>query len=195
MEGHTELSDLVRDENVQGIGEYFIGQGYNLTQVSDEFGESSRELELYERYLAEEAFEDRIPQSYVVPCHEIGPSITKNNLDTWIRDFCRQNELSLPKGFHKKTKDQLWGMYHGMAETYSFTREDSFKRSTPIAQGFKIRGYKHARQILDCPTNEVALRNLVYDVTRDGDLANNLDYRGLRHQYHRIVGVAKKMLK
>lgn len=194
MEDHIEISDLVRDEDVQGIGEYFIEQGYNLTQVSDEFGESSRELELYERYLAEEAFEDRIPRSYVVPQHEIGPSITKKNLDAWIRDFCRQNELSLPKGFHKKTKDQLWGMYYGMKDTYGFTERDTFNK-TGKRYGFNIGTYANAREIMRWPTNEDALRELVYKYIGDGDLAyGETSFRTIKYHVRRITETAKKML-
>jgi len=195
MLDHNELTDLVLNEDIQGIGNLLSEQGYTLDQVSNEFGESSREFELYERYLAEITFQSRASLSYIIPQHEVGPSITKKNLNDWIRQFCEENELKLPKGFSKKTAKQLWGMYHGMADTYGFTPEETFKRSQPIRDGFKIRGYKHAQQILDTPMNELALRNLVYDVTRDGDLANYLDYRGLRHQYHRIIGVAKKMLR
>jgi len=189
------LTDLVINEDIQGIGNLFSEHGYNLEQVSNEFGESSREFELYERYLAEITFQSRTSQKYIISQHDVGPSITKKNLNDWIRQFCEENELKLPKGFSKKTAKQLWGMYRGMADTYGFTQEDTFKKSQPIKDGFKIRSYKHAQQILDTPMNELALRNLVYDVTRDGDLANYLDYRGIRHQYHRIVGVAKKMLR
>jgi hypothetical protein len=189
------LTDLVNNEDTQGIGDFFLNQGLDLPQIATQFGETSREFELYERYLAEITFESRTTPHYITPQHEIGPSITKKNLDNWIRDFCNQNELKLPKGFGKKNKKQLWGMYLGMAEKYTFTPEETFKKSQPVEDGFKIRGYKHAEQILTHSTGELALRNLIYDVTRDGNLANNLDYRGLRHQYHRIVGVAKKMLR
>jgi hypothetical protein len=191
----SSLTELLINEDIQGIGRFFSNRGYDLTKVSDEFGENSREFELYERYLADIAFESRTTKNYIIPQHEIGPSITKGNLDNWIREFCKENELKLPKGFSRKNKKQLLGMYHGMLETYGIQEEKAFKKSLPVEQGFKIRSYKHAQQILDTPINELALRNLIYDVTRDGDKANYLDYRGLRHQYHRIIGVAKKILK
>ncbi len=125
----SRLNDLLGEENVQGIGRYFLENSYDLQRVSEEFGESSREYELYERYLAEISFASR---KHV-----------------------------------EKSKER----------------------------GFKIRGYEHAEQILDWPQNERALRTLVYDVTGDSDLAEYLNYRGLRHQYHRIKGVAQKILK
>ena len=100
----NSLTELLIDEDVQGVGEFFSNQGYDLTRVSTQFGENSREFELYERYLADIVFSSRTIPKYIVPQHEIGPSITKGNLDTWIRDFCKENELKLPKGFSRKNK-------------------------------------------------------------------------------------------
>ncbi len=191
---YNKLEKLVGEIDYRGVGDLFSEHGYSEEDVINKYGEFSEEARIYSHYLADEIYGDDSLE-YIVPQHEIGPKVTKNNLDKWIRDFCEQNELKLPKGFSKKTKYQLFGMYNGMAETYDFEKEDSFKHSLPVEPGFKIRGYKHAEQIKKWPKNEVALRNLVYDVTRKGDLANNLDYADLLHEYERIFAVAEKILK
>ncbi len=132
---YQSLETLVEEENINGIGALFTNLGYTITDVQNEFGEDSREVQHYERYLA--------------------------------------NQLVI-------NKDE--------------PTEKPRKRRKPNGKGFKIRGYKHAEEILAWPTNYNALRLLVYDVTRDGDFANSLDETGLRHQYHRISGLAKTIL-
>jgi hypothetical protein len=68
------------------------------------------------------------------------------------------------------------------------------QRRKPNGVGFKIRGYVHAEQIIKWPQDEESLRTLVYDVKRDAKFVESLDYKGLRHQYYRIRGVAKNIL-
>ena len=86
-------------------------------------------------------------------------------------------------------------MYGGMLNTYQIKKEDTFKHTSSIEPGFNIDGYNHAKKILNWSTNENHLRKLVYEVTKNEELSNSLDYNDLKHQYHRIFGVAKKILK
>nr|MBA4404697.1 hypothetical protein [Nanoarchaeum sp.] len=56
--------------------------------------------------------------------------------------------------------------------------------------------YSQAREVLAYQSNlESALKELVLKATRDEDLVARLDYAGLRHQYHIISGVAKRILR
>tara|TARA_Y100000310_G_C20601814_1_gene773436 strand:- start:71 stop:658 length:588 start_codon:yes stop_codon:yes gene_type:complete len=188
----NNLEKLVGEINYKKVGDFFSEQGYSEKDVINEYGEFSEEARIYSHYLANKVCD---LLNHTIPLHEIGPQVTKKNLDDWMRDFYEKNDLKLPRGFSKKTKNQLWEMYDKMSEKYYFKKEDTFKHSLPVEPGFKIRGYKHAEQIKKWPKNEVALRNLVYDVTRKGNLANNLDYSDLLHQYNRILAVAEKILE
>jgi retron-type reverse transcriptase len=132
---YQSLEMLVEEENITGIGTLFINLDYSLEDVEKEFGDSSRELQHYERYLA------------------------------------NQEIINKPE-----------------------TPEKPKGRRKPNGIGFNIDGYKHAERILNWPTNYRSLKLLVYDVTGDGDFANSLDEKGLRHQYHRISGLAKTIL-
>ena len=43
----NSLTELLIDEDVQGVGEFFSNQGYDLTSANTQIGENSREYELY----------------------------------------------------------------------------------------------------------------------------------------------------
>lgn len=128
------LEKLIENEDTTGIGNLFIDSNYSLHDVETTYGENSRELDHYERYLANEIILERTPQP-------------------------------IPR-----------------------------KRRKPNGIGFKIRSYVHAENIENWPQDEKSLKTLVYDVTGSAEFAESLDYKGLRHQYHRIAGVAKTML-
>ncbi|MBT3416845.1 hypothetical protein HON86_03050 [Candidatus Woesearchaeota archaeon] len=134
MIDYQSLEKLIEEENTPEIGTLFTNLEYSLENVKESFGEHSRELEHYERYLADQIMLER--------------------------------------------------------ESQPIKR----KRRKPNGIGFKIRGYDHAEEIIKYSQNEESLRTLIYDVTRDSDLAKSLDYRGLKHQYHRIAGLAKTIL-
>ena len=134
MIDYQSLEKLIEEENTNEIGTLFTNLEYSLENVENTFGEHSRELEHYERYLADQIMFERESQPI------------------------------------KRKKRKSNGI------------------------GFKIRGYEHAEEIIKYSQNEESLRTLFYDVTRDADLAKSLDYRGLRHQYHRITGLAKTIL-
>lgn len=56
--------------------------------------------------------------------------------------------------------------------------------------------YREAEEVLRFQSNdERSLRNLVFRATRDSDLVSILDYTELRHQYHIISGVARRILR
>ncbi|MBT6995455.1 hypothetical protein HN865_02915 [Candidatus Woesearchaeota archaeon] len=133
---YQSLENLVEEENINGIGALFTNLSYSVENVQEEFGEESREVQYYERYLSNQ--------------------IIINREDT---------------------------------------QQKPRKKRKPNGVGFKIDSYKHAEKILNWPTDHRSLKLLVYDVTGDGNFANSLDEIGLRHQYHRISGLAKTILK
>jgi len=163
-------------------------------------------MSLEQKVIQGDLFEDQVERKYTIPRLSIDPTANKKVLTTWIREFCRANTLSLPKGFHRKTKRQLLGMYHGMEKTYEFSVEDINVRRMPygdytpeeqtkIRPGYNFRGYRHAEWIMKQPEDEEGLKTLIYDLTRNDKFIKSLDDVGLRHQGHIIKGVAKTMLK
>ena len=66
---------------------------------------------------------------YIVPGLTESPSVARDYLELWIRRFHILNNLDLPKGFSKKNKKQLLGMYHGMLKHYGIDEKiDILKR-------------------------------------------------------------------
>ena len=64
-------------------------------------------------------------------------------------------------------------------------------------KGFNIRGYAEAEQIVKrgFERNEAYMRDLIADVTGDGDYVDGLNYGGLLRDTRRILSVAEKMLE
>ena len=92
--------------------------------ILDNFGEDSFEYLAYQHKLAEQMGSNYLK----IPRRTENPSATYGMLDSWIRDFCRQNNKPLPKGFHNRNKQQLMGMYHGMLEHYGIKQSDIVPR-------------------------------------------------------------------
>ena len=88
--------------------------------ILDNFGEDSFEYLAYQHKLAEQMGSNYLK----IPRRTENPSATYGMLYSWIRDFCRQNNKPLPKGFYKKNKQQLWGMYRGMLVHYGIKLSD-----------------------------------------------------------------------
>ena len=61
---------------------------------------------------------------YRIPKRTESPGVTGEMTDSWIREFCEWNGLSLPKGFGEKTRMEKIGMYHGMLRTYGIHERD-----------------------------------------------------------------------
>lgn len=57
-------------------------------------------------------------RTYRIPRRTESPAVTKGMAKSWIKDFCEWNNLELPRGFHKRDKKQIIGMYRGMLQTY-----------------------------------------------------------------------------
>ncbi len=88
--------------------------------ILENFGEDSFEYLAYQHKLAEQMGSNYLK----IPRRTENPSATYGMLKSWIRDFCQQNDKSLPKGFHKKNKQQLMGMYLGMLVHYGIKQSD-----------------------------------------------------------------------
>lgn len=88
--------------------------------ILENFGEDSFEYLAYQHKLAEQ-----IGSNYLkIPRRTENPSATYGMLKGWIKEFCQQNDKLLPKGFHKKNKQQLTGLYHGMLDHYGIKPSD-----------------------------------------------------------------------
>lgn len=88
--------------------------------ILNHFGEDSFEYLAYQHKLAEQMGSNYLK----IPRRTENPSATYGMLRHWITDFCQQNDKSLPKGFHKKNKQQLMGMYRGMLDHYGIKQSD-----------------------------------------------------------------------
>ncbi len=83
-------------------------------EILHHFGEESFEYLAYEHMLAEQMERQRIK----IPRRTEYPAATKGMLESWIREFCERNNKPLPRGFSKRNKKQLMGMYQGMLTHY-----------------------------------------------------------------------------
>jgi len=73
---------------------------------------------------------------------------------------------------------------------------ESRTRKRERSVGYNINGHDDARGILDYFSwNERYLRSLVARVTGDSDYADRLDYKGLRRESYKILGVARKIVR
>jgi len=68
-----------------------------------------------------------------------------------------------------------------------------------VKPGINIRTYERAQEVVDGIKdnghNERYMRSVVSNVTGNGTYADNLSYRALQAEKHRILGVARKILK
>ena len=62
MIDYQSLEKLIEEENTPEIGTLFTNLEYSLENVKESFGEHSRELEHYERYLADQIMLERESQ-------------------------------------------------------------------------------------------------------------------------------------
>jgi hypothetical protein len=86
----------------------------------------------------------------------------------------------------------LWNEVNGAndsAENRSNTVEE-------FEVNYNIKGYDRAQKIVDnFSSDEIYLRSLISNVTGNGEFADNLDFRGLLREGHKIKGIASKILK
>jgi hypothetical protein len=69
-------------------------------------------------------------KTYKIPRRTSGEDLSfKGGQVSWIRDFCRMNDLPLPKGLTSKNTGQVRGLYRGMLNTYGIVEyRDIIKR-------------------------------------------------------------------
>ena len=60
-------------------------------------------------------------RKYRIPGMTEDPIVSYGMLQRWIRDFHELNNMNLPRGFYKKNKRQLIGMFNGMLDNYGIT--------------------------------------------------------------------------
>ncbi|MEK6900056.1 MAG: hypothetical protein AABX05_02945 [Nanoarchaeota archaeon] len=89
-------------------------------EILEHFGEDSFEYLAYQHSLADRMQERKLK----VPRRSEDPAVNYGMLKDWIKDFHRANGIELPKGFHKRNKRQLLGMYHGMQKHYGIRYSD-----------------------------------------------------------------------
>lgn len=68
------------------------------------------------------------PRTYVVPYMSENPAVHFGMLRRWIRNFHKENHMDLPRGFYRRNKAQLTGMFYGMLDTYKIKVEDIIER-------------------------------------------------------------------
>lgn len=66
-------------------------------------------------------------RTYHIPGRYEDPCVTYGMVRRWIIDFHEMNSMELPRGFHRRNKRQLVGMFHGMLRTYGIRLEDLAK--------------------------------------------------------------------
>ena len=96
----------------------------------DSFEEFSHERTLWDQYVAQKMREaDELAGvsgsdkkiHYYIPRMTENPVYNRNMLRQWIKEFHEYNGMSLPKGFYRKDKFQLVGMFNGMRRTYKIS--------------------------------------------------------------------------
>lgn len=126
------MNDTTRD-NILRSGDLEQIVKLDKETILNHFGEDSFEYLAYQHKLAEQ-----ISSNYLkIPRRTENPSATYGMLKGWIKDFCQQNDKTLPKGFHTKNKQQLIGMYHGMLDYYGIKQSDivpqyNYQRILPL---------------------------------------------------------------
>ncbi len=107
--------------------------------IKDHFGEESFEYLALEQKLADEVDRKfnregnlkresnstrKLIGDYIIPRRTENPANTFGMLRNWIVEFHNSNGMKLPKGFYRRNKMQLRGMYYGMLKTYSISIDD-----------------------------------------------------------------------
>ncbi len=101
-----------------------IVRNLSRDNILEHFGEDSFEYLALEHYEADKIWKKRQRKNYIIPRRTEDPSVTYGMLKNWIREFAEKNNLPLPKGFHKRDKEQLRGMYRGMLKYYDIRLTD-----------------------------------------------------------------------
>ena len=129
---HDEMMDpsfqqeVLRSGDPEFIAEYFHTIEETEDTVIEHFGRDSVEHLAYQRRASDlEALLMKKGREYIVPKLTENPAATKGMAKRWIWDFCKANNLSLPKGFHSRTEEQVVGMFHGMRRYYGISLDDT----------------------------------------------------------------------
>lgn len=82
-------------------------------------------MEQLELFAEKESQKYQEPHRYIIPRMTENPAVTYSMLRRWIIDFHKKNDIMpLPKGFYKRNKRQLKGMFYGMLRHYKISLDD-----------------------------------------------------------------------
>lgn len=111
------------------------GAGYG-GRGAEQYSEQTHAMPRYNASLSaghaesplEETVRREAPKKYKVPGMTENPCVTYGMVRRWIMDFHKRNKMRLPKGFYRRNKRQLVGMFYGMLDTYEIRLEDIVHR-------------------------------------------------------------------
>jgi|TARA_B100001971_G_C18233596_1_gene565562 hypothetical protein len=131
---------IIEDKELAIEGRAFQAFGEIVDHLGEntDYPEGSIEKELYERYTTERMTRlGTLPDEkgviekktkYIVPGMTEPPRDTVGMMKMWLGDFYRANGIKPPKGFHRKNRNQLLGLYHGTLGTYGIKEKDIVQR-------------------------------------------------------------------
>jgi|GEM_PF-6256822 len=99
-----------------------IARSLGVEVIIEHFGEESSEFYAAQRRSPISLLD--VPQKkreYLIPRTTENPGCNYGMLRRWIIDFHQRNDMALPKGFYKRNKHQLQGMFYGMLREYDIT--------------------------------------------------------------------------
>lgn len=125
-----ESGTLLREQHILHSGDLeLIANSLAPSVIREHFGEESFEYLALEQRLADELNREsnaslKLIGAYIVPRRTENPANTFGMLRNWIIEFHKNNGMKLPKGFYRRNKRQLRGMYYGMLNTYGISIDD-----------------------------------------------------------------------
>lgn len=132
--------ELIKDRELAIENRAFQAFGEIVDHLGEDtdFLEGSIERDLYEGYIAERMTRlGTLPNGigiverkirYIVPRMTEPPRKTVDMMKRWLQDFYNGNGLKLPKGFHRKNRRQLIGLYSGTLKDYDVQEKDIVQR-------------------------------------------------------------------